>query len=139
MEILGLLFALTALIGILAGYACLVSTLNRHSEERHGYTPITVGKSALMLLPFALAAFGLFAWQEPNQVGHAEICALVAFACSGLILLALYWRISDRSSTGIALVAMIGLTINAVLIVGAICVYAFVQMLLAEARRNRRY
>jgi hypothetical protein len=139
MEILGLLLAVAGVIGILAGYGCLVGMLNRRSEEIYGYTPVTFGKSALMLLPFALTAFGLFAWQEPTQVNHAEICAPVAFACACLVTSALYWLISLRSSPGIALVAMISLTVNAVLIIGAISVYAFAQMLRAEARRNRRY
>jgi hypothetical protein len=123
MEILSLLLALAAPIGILAGYACLVSVLNRHSEEHHGYSPVTFGKSALMLLPFALIGFGLFALQEPSQIDHAEIAAPIAFAVAALILGAMFWRIGHQSSARIAVLAMVSLALNAILILGDLPVF----------------
>jgi len=137
MEILALLLALAAIIGIIAGYACLVGMLNGHSKEHHGYSPVTFGKSALMLLPFALIGFGIFAMQQPAQVDHAEIAAPVAFVVAALVLLAMFWRLSHQSSTGIAVLAMISLALNATLILGAVCLYFFALALRAEARRNR--
>ncbi len=139
MEILALLFAIAVLIGIIAGYACLIGMLNSHSEEHHGYTPVTFGKSCLMLLPLALIGFGLFALHEPKQVSHAETTALVSFVSAGLILVAMYWRISRQSSARIAILAMTGLLLNATLILGVICIYIFLVMLRSESRRNRRY
>jgi len=111
--------------------------LNQHSEERHGYTPVTSGKSGLMLLPFALIGFGLFALQQPAQIDHAQIAAPVAFVVAALILLAMFWRISHQSSARIAVLAMVSLALNATLILGAICVYFLAMALRAEARRNR--
>lgn len=137
MEILSLLLALAALIGIVAGYACLVSVLNRHSEEHHGYSPVTFGKSALMLLPFSLIGFGLFALHEPTQIDNAAIAAPIAFAVAALILGAMFWRIDHQSSAGIAVMAMISLALNAILILGAICLYFLAMALRAEVRRNR--
>lgn len=137
MEILSFLLVLTALIGILAGYGCLVGVLNRHSEEHHGYSPVTFGKSALMLLPFALIGFGLFALQQPAQIDHAELAVPIAFVVAVLILGAMFWRISHQSSGGIAVLAMLSLAFNATLILGAICLYFLAMALRAEVRRNR--
>ena len=49
----------------------------------------------------------------------------------------MFWRIDHQSSAGIAVMAMISLALNAILILGAICLYFLAMALRAEVRRNR--
>lgn len=139
MELIPLLFAASCLLGIFSGYAFLVAKLNGLCKERYQYTPITFGKSCLMLIPILLMGIALFAMYEPEKVANAKLTALTSLAAAGLILLLVHWRISRQTSARIAVLTMIALLINATLVLGAIGVYIFVRMLRSESQHSRQY
>jgi len=107
------------LAGVVAIYLYLLDRFNAYAWNRYSYTPVSLGKSALMILPIFAGCLGWIFLHTPSRpdLTHPGVTGALLIGAAAVAVALIFWEIKRNTSLGIALATLAILLINSFLIV----------------------